>query len=196
MVTAMDSWSFKKRDLVTIPNILTYIRFLLVAPFMYFFLKERYLLAGLMIGLSGLSDCFDGMIARHFDQVTPLGKILDPIADKVTLIAVAVCMLIYMPAILPIMLVLVTKEFLMLLGGFILLIKHITPPAANIFGKVATVIFYFTICVIIFLKAVVHYENIVLIIISTVLVALVMLVALAQYAVMYFRLVGKDEEKA
>ena len=93
-MTAMDSWSFKKRDLVTIPNILTYIRFLLVAPFMYFFLKERYLLAGLMIGLSGLSDCFDGMIARHFDQVTPLGKILDPIADKVTLIAVAVCMLI------------------------------------------------------------------------------------------------------
>ena len=98
----MDSWQFKPKDLVTVPNLITYVRFLLVPPFIYFFLEENYIMAGVMIGLSGLSDCFDGFFARRLNQVTSLGKILDPIADKVTLIAVAVCMLIYMPSILPI----------------------------------------------------------------------------------------------
>ena len=106
----MEGWSFKPRDLVTVPNLITYVRFLLVPPFIYFFLKGNYIAAGIMIGLSGLSDCFDGFFARKFNQVTSLGKILDPIADKVTLISVAVCMVIYMPSILPIMLVLVFKE--------------------------------------------------------------------------------------
>ena len=83
-----DVWSFKTSDLVTIPNIITYVRFVLIIPFVYFFLAEQYIYAAICIGLSGLSDCFDGMAARKLNQVTPLGKILDPIADKVTLFAV------------------------------------------------------------------------------------------------------------
>lgn len=193
----MDSWKFRPRDLVTVPNLITYVRFLLVPPFVYFFLKENYIAAGIMIGLSGLSDCFDGFFARKLNQVTSLGKILDPIADKVTLIAVAVCMLIYMPAILPIMLVLVVKEFLMLLGGFVLLIKKIAPPPANIFGKVATLVFYFTICIIIFLKAVFQIEIMSLIVIGSVIVALTMLVALVQYAIIFVKLIkNSDKTKA
>ena len=193
----MDSWKFRPRDLVTVPNLITYVRFLLVPPFVYFFLKENYIAAGIMIGLSGLSDCFDGFFSRKLNQVTSLGKILDPIADKVTLIAVAVCMLIYMPAILPIMLVLVVKEFLMLLGGFVLLIKKIAPPPANIFGKVATLVFYFTICIIIFLKAVFQIEIMSLIVIGSVIVALTMLVALVQYAIIFVKLIkNSDKTKA
>ena len=148
----MEGWSFKPRDLVTVPNLITYVRFLLVPPFIYFFLNGNYIAAGIMIGLSGLSDCFDGFFARKFNQVTSLGKILDPIADKVTLISVAVCMVIYMPSILPIMLVLVFKEFLMLLGGFILMLNKMSPPPANIFGKIATLVFYVVICLIIFVN--------------------------------------------
>lgn len=117
-----NNWSFKASDLVTVPNILTYLRFLLVAPFIFFFLNKNYIAAALCIGFSGLSDCLDGFLARKLDQVTSLGKILDPIADKVTLVSVAVCMVIYMPSLLPIMLVMIGKEFLMLLGGLILLI--------------------------------------------------------------------------
>ena len=92
-----DVWSFKTSDLVTIPNIITYVRFVLIIPFVYFFLAEQYIYAAICIGLSGLSDCFDGMAARKLNQVTPLGKILDPIADKVTLFAVVICMVIYVP---------------------------------------------------------------------------------------------------
>ena len=189
----MDNWSFKWKDLVAIPNLITYVRFILVFPFVYFFLNENYIMAGVMIGLSGLSDCFDGLCARKFNQVTSLGKILDPIADKVTLISVAVCMLFYMPSIWPVMLVLVVKEFLMLLGGFILLIKKITPPPANIFGKVATLVFYITIFIIIFLKAIFNIEIYGLILGATIFVAAVMVVALVQYAVEYFRLSAKHK---
>ena len=188
MVIQMDSWSFKPRDLVTVPNLITFFRFVLVPPFVYFFINEQFLLAGIMIGLSGLSDCFDGFFARKLNQVTSLGKILDPIADKVTLVAVAVCMVIYIPSILPIMLVLVGKEFLMLLGGFIMLLRKMTPPPANIFGKLATLVFYFVISLIIFIKIVTGKEIMPVIIIGLVLVAAAMLLALVQYAVMFVKI--------
>jgi cardiolipin synthase len=149
-----------------------------------------------MVGLSGLSDCFDGFFARKLNQVTSLGKILDPIADKVTLISVAVCMVIYMPAIMPIMMVLVTKEFLMLLGGFILLLCKVAPPPANIFGKVATVVFYFVICLIIFIKILTGQENMLLVYIGLILTALAMIIALIQYGIVFFRLIkAKNDEK-
>ena len=193
----MDSWSFKPRDLVTVPNLLTYLRFLLIVPFVWFFLKENFVMAGVTIGLSGLTDCFDGMCARKLNQVTSLGKILDPIADKVTLISVAVCMVIYMPAILPIMMVLVFKEFLMLLGGFILLLRKMAPPPANIFGKVATLVFYFVICLIILTKVVTGQENMTLVYFGLILTAVVMIIALVQYSVVFFRMnQAKKAEKA
>ena len=191
----MEGWSFKPRDLVTVPNLITYVRFLLVPPFIYFFLKENYIAAGIMIGLSGLSDCFDGFFARRLNQVTSLGKILDPIADKVTLISVAVCMVIYMPSILPIMLVLVGKEFLMLLGGFVLLLRKMSPPPANIFGKIATLVFYFVICLIIFVNIVTGKENMPLIIAGLIVVAVTMIIALVQYTVMFVKLNKEKNRK-
>ena len=145
----MDSWSFKPRDLVTVPNLITYFRFILVPPFIYFFINEQFLLAGIMIGLSGLSDCFDGFFARKLNQVTSLGKILDPIADKVTLVAVAVCM---------------------------------------VFGKIATLVFYFVISLIIFIKIVTGEEYMPVVIIGLILVAVAMLLALVQYAVMFVKI--------
>ena len=183
-----NNWSFNASYLVTVPNLLTYLRFLLVVPFIFFFLNKNYIAAGLCIGFSGLSDCLDGFFARKLNQVTSLGKILDPIADKVTLVAVAVCMVIYIPSILPIMLVLVGKEFLMLLGGFIMLLRKMTPPPANIFGKIATLVFYFVISLIIFIKIVTGEEYMPVVIIGLILVAVAMLLALVQYAVMFVKI--------
>lgn len=189
-----EKWSFKAADLFTVPNLLTYMRFLLVAPFMYFFIKENYIAAAVCIGVSGLTDCFDGFLARRFNQVTSLGKILDPIADKVTLFSVAVCMLIYIPALLPLLAILMFKEFVMLLCGLVLLIKKITPPAAKWYGKFATVVFYFSVVTIIFLKAMFGYESAVLVIVLFVLTAVVMLFALANYAYLFFNLLRQQKK--
>lgn len=184
-----EKWSFKPKDLVTIPNILTYIRIILIVPFVYYFLKENYIPSVICIGVSGLTDCFDGMIARRFNQVTSLGKILDPIADKFTLLAVVICMVIYVPIVLPVLVVLLLKDVLMLLGGMDLINKGITPPAAKWYGKVGTVVFYLSVFTIIFLKAAFCIENFALDVSLLSVTAITMLFALYQYGKIYFQLI-------
>lgn len=196
-----DKWSFKFSDLFTIPNILTYIRFLLVYPFVYYFIQgvngaqENYIYAAICVGVSGLTDCFDGFLARKLHQETSLGRILDPAADKLTLIAVAVCMVIYIPALLPLILVLIVKDFTMLLCGFILLLKKIPLPASRWYGKMATVVFYLSVSVIIFLKAVYGYENPVLITVLFIITTLAMIFALLNYSKMFLDLIRGKELK-
>ena len=138
----------QKSDLWTVPNILTYLRFALVVPFVILFLNEKYLESAICIGLSGISDCLDGFFARKLNQVTQLGKLLDPIADKITLISVMFCMAFYAPNVIPILVVLIAKDVAMLIGGVSLLKRKITPPAAEWFGKLATIVFYFAVCII------------------------------------------------
>ncbi len=190
-----DVWSFKFSDLFTIPNILTYIRFILIIPFAYCFVKEYFLQAAIIIALSGLSDCFDGFAARKLNQVTPLGKILDPIADKFTLIVVVLCMVIYVPVVLPVLITLLLKDVLMLLGGADLIKKGITPPAAGWYGKLGTIVFYFSVCVIVFLKAVINYENFAIDLALLSITAVTMLFALWQYGKIYFQLIREYNSK-
>lgn len=189
-----EKWSFKPSDLVTVPNLITYVRFLLVAPFMYFFIKGNYIIAMLCIGFSGLSDCFDGLFARRLNQVTSLGKILDPIADKITLFCVALCMLFYAPKLLPLMIILMVKEIAMLICGLVLLIKKIAPPAAKWYGKFATVVFYFSVCVIIFLKAVFRYESETFVTVLFIITAIAMVFALVNYAIVFLNLIKSSKK--
>lgn len=79
---------YSKRDILSIPNILGYFRILLIPVFMYIYLTaesdtEYYVAAGI-VALSMLTDFFDGQIARRFNQITELGKLVDPVADKLT----------------------------------------------------------------------------------------------------------------
>lgn len=196
-----EKWSFKPSDLYTIPNILTYLRFLLVVPFVYFFIQAKfvdpayYIAAAVCVGLSGLTDCFDGLLARKLNQQTSLGRILDPAADKFTLIAVAVCMVIYIPALLPLMLVLMVKDLTMMICGLILLSKKIPLPASRWYGKMATVVFYLSVSVIIFLKAVYGYENTVLITILFCVTTACMIFALLNYSKMFLDLIKQNKNK-
>ena len=55
-------------EILTIPNILSFFRILLITPFMILFLNGQYIWATVMIIISGLTDCVDGFVARHFNQ--------------------------------------------------------------------------------------------------------------------------------
>ena len=186
--------NFKISDLWTVPNILTYCRFILIIPFVYYFLAENYIAAAISVGLSALSDCFDGLIARKFNQVTALGKILDPIADKATLFAVVICMVIYVPTVLPVLIVLVVKDLAMLLGGMVLIKRGIAPSVAKWYGKLGTILFYVSVCLIVFLKAVFDYENFALDFTLLAITAVVMIFALIQYANIFFDFLKEDKE--
>ena len=134
----------------TVPNLISFIRIVLIPFFAYFYLKNEVVIALVILAVSGLSDFFDGKIARKFNQVSNLGKLLDPVADKLTQITIAVLLFIefrhcpntIMQAFGWVFLVFLVKEGIMVIGGLLMLIFGIRPGAAEIYGKVATFVFY------------------------------------------------------
>ena len=134
----------------TIPNLLSVIRILLIPVFAVLFYREEYGWAILTLVLSGLSDFFDGKIARKFNQISALGKMLDPVADKLTQVTLAVLLFMSfnkaqdetLKAFSWVFLVFIVKEVVMVLGGAVMLACGIRPGAAEIYGKVATFAFY------------------------------------------------------
>lgn len=135
---------------MSIPNILSIGRIVLIPIFIVSFFSgpENGPLSALILVVSGLTDCADGLIARKFHMVTQLGKILDPLADKLTQLAVCVCLAIRHKEFIIILCLLIAKEFIMLIAGFYLIRQGTKIPSSRWFGKVATVVFY---CVMVYL---------------------------------------------
>ncbi|MDL2217262.1 CDP-alcohol phosphatidyltransferase family protein [Christensenellaceae bacterium OttesenSCG-928-M15] len=123
-----------------IPNVLSGLRIAMVGVFAYFFLNDKYIAALIVYVLAALTDLLDGYLARRNNWITDVGKVLDPLADKLMLICALVCF--YMKEWLPFWLVaiVVGKELLMILGGM-LLYKHKYVVYADWFGKCATLFF-------------------------------------------------------
>ena len=130
------------KKILTIPNVISMIRLLLIPAIAVTYLRHEYLWAVAFLLLSGLSDMVDGYIARHFNMVSTLGKILDPIADKLTMVVVVVCLSIIHHPIRMVLAVLIVKEGLMLIGTFLLYKRGKRPCASKIWGKLATVLLY------------------------------------------------------
>lgn len=142
---------------LTIPNLLSVIRIALIPVFGVLFNNGQYGWAVLVLAISGLTDFFDGKIARKFNQISALGKLLDPIADKLTQITIAIMFYITfsnssdetVKAFSWIFLVFLIKEAVMVVGGAIMIMFGLKPVAAEMPGKIATFAFYFIMCIII-----------------------------------------------
>ena len=72
---------------ITYATMITFLRIIFVGFFVGLFLKGRYEAALICLGLAGITDFFDGFVARHFHQRSKLGSLLDPAADKVMMLA-------------------------------------------------------------------------------------------------------------
>lgn len=182
----------------TIPNLLSVLRILVIAPFAYFFLNDQLLWAVVMLAFSGLSDLFDGMIARKFNQITELGKMLDPLADKLTQGTIAICLAVKHPLLIPILAIFVLKELGMLIGGCILLKKKKRPCAAKWYGKVATFLFYISAVVIVMMQGVFHLYTTTATIIAYVLLGITaafMIYAMVRYFQIFLQLLHSDDPK-
>lgn len=135
----------------TIPNWLCFLRIALIPVFSAMFIKGMYIPAFITMIVAAVTDLLDGKIARKFNMVSNLGKILDPIADKLSQIAIVIILIVkfwdgYLKYILMLFIV---KELMMVLGGALLLAKGMRPVAAEMWGKVATTVFYIFMIVII-----------------------------------------------
>lgn len=184
-----------KKENINIPNILSFTRIIIIIPFMLYFLSDDYLLSATMLALSGLSDMLDGFIARKLNQITKLGKILDPVADKLTLTAVVVCMGIKFPEISVFVVILIVKDLSMLLAGSYQLKKGIEPPAAKWYGKLATVFFYVSVIIIVALKAVYGITNPMISVSLLAVTSILMLFAVFKYLLIFLKLINEKNEK-
>ncbi len=144
-----------KREVCTIPNLLSLIRLLLIPVFCVVYLtadsSQDAITAALIVLFSSLTDLFDGWIARNFNQISELGKFLDPLADKLTHIAVAVCMAFRIEGMLYLMILLMCKEAFMGVAGLIILKKNGRKlDGAKWFGKLSTTVFDIVLFILLF----------------------------------------------
>ena len=138
----IDLSQFALRKNLSVPNLISLIRLLLIPLMLWLYLEGKIWTAVILVVISGATDAVDGYIARHFNQITPLGKVLDPLADKLTQIALGVCLLSRFPAVTPLVVVLFIKELLMLSWGVKLLKAGQPPFSALWWGKLSTCAFY------------------------------------------------------
>lgn len=180
------------KDLMTIPNAISFVRILLITPFVAFFIAAKYITgnyipAVIIIALSGISDLFDGMIARKFHQESELGKVLDPLADKLTLIAVGICLIFIEPYVLPLMIIMVLKDILMIIGGTIIINKGVIPPKSSWYGKASTFMFYISVAMVVSMEIFnFHNETISLAVLGV--TAGMMIFSLVNYAIIFFKI--------
>ena len=85
-----------KKEILTIPNLLSMFRLILIPVYISIYLNARnssdYFLSAAILAVSCLTDLIDGKIARHFNMITNVGKLLDPLADKLTQFALILCL--------------------------------------------------------------------------------------------------------
>ena len=124
----------------TISNLLSFSRVVLLAPLAYVLYSDipnRQAWMAAIIVLAGLTDFFDGYLARRLHQVTDLGKIIDPLADKIT--AAGAAILLVMVGLLPLwyLLVVVLRDILILIGGIYIKARKNIVTQSNWPGKFA-----------------------------------------------------------
>ncbi|OCN01270.1 CDP-diacylglycerol--glycerol-3-phosphate 3-phosphatidyltransferase [Clostridium sp. W14A] len=179
-----------------IPNTLTILRILLIIPFVIYYAGDQILKAAAVLILSGLTDMFDGMIARKYHQTTELGQMLDPLSDKLTQGAVAICLAVKQPILIPFLAVFVIKEALMVSAGIFLIGKKKKRPGGSMwFGKIATVLFYISFGTIVILKGFWGIENLYVSVTLLSITAAFMIYAFIRYAQIYFDIVHSDDPK-
>lgn len=131
-----------KQDILTVPNALSFFRLLLIPFIVRIYGRGNYVLAVGLIALSGLTDTADGYIARRFDMVSDLGKVLDPVADKLTQAAIILCLTGRYPKMWGLIALFAVKELLQGVYGYITLREQDVINSSKWYGKLSTATLY------------------------------------------------------
>lgn len=144
-----------KKEVFTIPNLLSLFRLVLIPVYVVIYLNatqmHEYFLAGTILAVSCLTDMIDGKIARRFNMISTVGKILDPIADKLTQFTLTLCLSIEYPILRFVLVLFVIKEGFQGIMGLINLRKGKMLPGALLAGKVCTTVLFLSLIVLVLL---------------------------------------------
>lgn len=135
-----------KKEIFTVPNLLSLFRLALIPVYVYIYLNatetHQYVIAGAIMAVSCLTDMVDGKIARKYNMITNVGKVLDPLADKVTQFTLTICLSLRYPVLYPVLALFLVKEVFQLVVAVIHLFKGKILPGALMAGKVCTTVLF------------------------------------------------------
>lgn len=176
-----------KKEIFSIPNLLSIFRLALIPVYVAIYLNARnatdYYLAAAILAVSCLTDMIDGQIARHFNMITTVGKVLDPLADKVTQFTMVICLSIKYPVLWVLIVLIFVKEIFQLVAGILRFQKGKMLKGAQITGKICTTVLFISLIVLVMIPQI--DPNIVTWI--TVVDSVFLLIAFADYAMVYRR---------
>lgn len=175
-----------KKDIFTIPNLLSLFRLILIPVYVAIYLNAEetsdYYLAAGILAVSCLTDLIDGKVARHFNMISNLGKLLDPVADKLTQFALIMCLTAKYPVLWFLVGLFVIKESFQLIAGGIRYRKGSMLKGALLSGKICTTILFLSLIVMVMLPNL----NVSVVNVIAVVDALFMLIAFVDYILAYF----------
>ena len=139
----MENW---KKDILNIPNLLSLFRLALIPVYVIIYLNAteawEYRLAGGILAISCLTDMVDGWIARTYHLITPLGKLLDPVADKFTQLVLTICLSLKYPVMRPVLILFLAKEFFQFFAALANYKKGKALDGALMAGKICTTVLF------------------------------------------------------
>ncbi len=175
-----------KKDLFTIPNLLSLFRLVLIPVYIVIYLRAQsaadYYIAAGILAVSCLTDLIDGKIARHFNMISNTGKILDPFADKATQFTLIVCLTIKHPILLILVALFVVKESFQLVAGFMILRKGKILSGAILPGKICTTVLFISLILMVMIPDMEEF----MIHILTAINCICMLISFVGYARIYY----------
>lgn len=181
-----------KNKILTIPNLMSAFRLLLIPLLIWLYCgKKDDTSTAIVLVVSGLTDIADGFIARRFNMVSDVGKVLDPVADKLTQMAVLFCLLTRFQILIVPLATLVAKEIINGVMGIAVIKKTGLVLSAEWHGKLCTFLLYATM----FLHLI--WSNITPAV-STICAGIctcVMLISLALYIARNIKCIGYDRKK-
>lgn len=139
----MKDW---KKEVCTIPNLLSLFRLVLIPVYIYIYINaqrpEHYWIAGGVLAVSCFTDLVDGKIARKFNMISSVGKVLDPLADKMTQLALIICLSVHHKVLRVMLVLFLIKEFFQLFAMLIFLKRGKALDGALTIGKICTTVLF------------------------------------------------------
>ena len=176
-----------KKEIFTIPNLLSLFRLLLIPIYISIYLNARdtadYHLASAILAVSCLTDLIDGQIARRFQMISTVGKVLDPLADKLTQFTLVICLSIKYPVLLILVVLIFIKEVFQLIAGILQFKKGKMLKGAQITGKICTTVLFVSLILLVMLPDI-SYKAVQII---TLVDFIFLMVAFIDYIIVYRR---------